>query len=119
MRVVKNMEKRGWVILVLMVLVSLLWRDWRLTLGVATGGLVALADMWLMRAFFAGLIKKGKGKALFVAQLVKYLVLAVILGVSFFFKLVSPLGVLLGLSLLVLMPIIGLSRLERELEEVA
>jgi len=119
MRVIKKMERRGWLLLASMVLVSLFWRDAKVTLGVLLGGGIALADIWLIRTLFSKLVKEGRGKALFVVQIVKYLVIAVVLGILFFFKLVSPLAVLAGLSLLVFMPLIGLPRLERELEEVA
>lgn len=119
MKVIKRMERRGWLLLASMVVVSLFWRDAKVTLGVLLGGGIALADIWLIRTLFSGLVKEGRGKALFVVQLVKYLILAIILGILFFFKLVSPLAVLAGLSLLVFMPLIGLPRLERELEEVA
>ncbi len=119
MRVIKKMERRGWLLLASMVLVSLFWRDARVTLGVLLGGGIALADVWLMRTLFSELVKGGRGKALFLVQIVKYLVIAIVLGTLFFFRLVSPLAVLAGLSLLVFMPLMGLPRLERELEEVA
>jgi len=119
MRVIKKMERRGWLLLASMVLVSLFWRDAKVTLGVLLGGGIALADIWLIRTLFSKLVKEGRGKALFVVQIVKYLIIAVVLGILFFFKLVSPLAVLAGLSLLVFMPLIGLPRLKRELEEVA
>ncbi len=105
--------------LALLVLGSLFWKDWRLTLGVLVGGMVALGDVWLMRVLFSGFLREGRGKALFLVQVFKYLVLAVVLGLLFLLKLVNPLAVLAGLSLLVLMPLLGIHRLERELKEVA
>ncbi len=119
MKVIKNMEKRGWVILAFLVLGSLLWKDWKLTLGVALGGGVALGDVVLMRTLFSRMVLHGRGKVLFVFQVFKYLALAVLFGTLFLLKLVNPLGVLVGLSLLVLMPVTGLPGIKRELEEVA
>jgi hypothetical protein len=118
--VLARMESRGWALLGVMLLASLVWLDWKVTLGVAVGGVLALCDFGLMRRVLAPAVKSGGGKwALFAIQAVKYLVMGSVLGTLFWFKIVNPLASVVGVSIMFLIPLLHLFDLKRELEEVA
>jgi len=117
--VLKKMERRGWIFLVGMLLVSVLWEDPRVTLGVAVGGVLSLFDFGLMRRVLAPVVANGGGKgALFVLQALKYVVMGTVLGTLFWFRLVDPLAAVAGLSIMFLIPILHIFDIKRELEEV-
>jgi hypothetical protein len=119
MDVLKVMEKKGWWLLSAMVLVSFLWKDVRITLGVVVGGVIAMADLWFLRVFFSRLVLNRKGAFLLFVQIFKYLFIAVFLGGLLFYGVVDPIATLVGLSLLAISPILRLSGIERELKEVS
>lgn len=100
-----EMSRRNWVILVVLVLVSLLWRSLPVTLGVLSGGLLAiLAYYWrymaLSRLLGAPSRQAAKGFQF------SYMVRLVVLG-SVLFLLIAKSGVdvvalVVGLSVVVL-----------------
>ncbi len=118
--VLAKMEHRGWVLLAIMLAASLLWLNPKVTLGVAVGGVLALYDFRLMRKVLAPVVEKGGGKGvLFVIQILKYLVMGVVLGTLFWFKVVNPIASVVGLSIMFLIPVLYLLDAKSDLEEVA
>ena len=118
--VLRRLERRGWILLLGMLLVSVLWQDPRVTLGVAVGGMLSLFDFGLMSRVLAGVVRNGGGKgALFVLQALKYVVMGTVLGTLFWFKVVNPVASVVGLSIMFLIPILHIFDIKRELKEVA
>lgn len=118
--VLARMERRGWILLGGMLMVSLLWLDLRVTLGIAVGGVLSMLDFGLMRRVLAPVVRNGGGKgALFVIQALKYLVMGTVLGILFWFKVVNPVASVVGLSVMFLIPFLYLFDAKREIEEVA
>jgi len=119
MKILKETEIRGWFLFILMLLVSLFWKDVKVTVGIFTGGIVALFDFRLMRVLMVKMVLARKGMSLFVSQLFKYLLIGVIFAALFLFDFVNPIATIIGLSILFFMPITQLPGLAEKMKEVA
>lgn len=100
-----DLARRNWIILGALVLLSLLGRDLDFTLGVLGGGLLALASYrWLHRSLNKLLAQAGGGsaKGFQVGYLLRLLCLAAALYLLIAVARVNPLGLALGLSVVVL-----------------
>jgi len=102
----KALARRNWVILVLMVVVSLLWRSTPITLGVLGGGLViALNYHWMGRSLTRLLADPQRAPRRKVFTGINYLLRLVVMGLAIYLLLVHvkvhPIGLAVGLSLYV------------------
>jgi len=102
----KRIELCNWVMLVILSISSLVFFSSQVALGVLLGGLLAIANFYLMkRSLRRALDPKTKGKSRFL-YLLKYYLRFVALGLIIALLLIkgwaSPFGILLGLSIIVL-----------------
>ncbi|MEN6332618.1 MAG: ATP synthase subunit I [Phycisphaerales bacterium] len=101
----RKIEFRNIVILGLMLVVSLLLMPWRFTLGILLGGIVSIVNLyWLgrdLRVIFSNL--SGKAKS---AMMIRYYIRMAVTAVVLFFVItelpVDIIGLLVGLSLVVI-----------------
>jgi hypothetical protein len=101
----RKIELRNLVILGFMLLVSLLVMPWRFTLGILLGGIISIVNLyWLgrdLRVIFSNL--SGKAKS---AMMIRYYIRMGVTAVILFFIItelpVDIIGLLVGLSLVVI-----------------
>ena len=94
------------------VVVSLFWKRWDVFLGVLLGVLIAYGDFWLM-CILSKIVSEYRSKSFFwTVQGLKYLFIAFVLAVLFIKKVVNPLAVVFGLSLLMFIPFTDLKGLK-------
>ena len=101
----RKIEFRNLVILGLMLAASLLVMPWRFTLGILLGGLISIVNLyWLgrdLRVIFSNL--SGRAKS---AMMIRYYIRMAVTAVVLFFIItelpVDIIGLLLGLSLVVI-----------------
>ncbi|MBP8696483.1 MAG: ATP synthase subunit I [Syntrophobacterales bacterium] len=101
----RKIEFRNLVILGLMLAASLLVMPWRFTLGILLGGIISIVNLyWLgrdLRVIFSNL--SGKAKS---AMMIRYYIRMAVTAVVLFFIItelpVDIIGLLLGLSLVVI-----------------
>ncbi|HNQ02838.1 MAG TPA: ATP synthase subunit I [Syntrophales bacterium] len=101
----RKIEFRNLVILGLMLAASLLVMPWRFTLGILLGGIISIVNLyWLgrdLRVIFSNL--SGKAKS---AMMIRYYIRMAVTAVVLFFIItelpVDIVGLLLGLSLVVI-----------------
>lgn len=99
------LARRNWIILGALLLLSLLWRDLNFSLGVLGGGLLALfSNRWLHRSLSKLLAQAGGGsaKGFQAGYLLRLIFLAAALYLLIAVAQVHPLGLALGLSVVVL-----------------
>ncbi|MDY0397878.1 ATP synthase subunit I [Desulfuromonas thiophila] len=99
-----RLARRNWLLLVVLVLASLPLQRWDLTLGVASGGLVAVGGyQWLYRSLVRAL-QEGSGAARRFQRgyLLRLAVLAVLLVILIALVRVHPAGLVVGLSIVVI-----------------
>jgi hypothetical protein len=102
----KKIELFNWVLLAILSISSLVFFSSQFALGVFLGGVLAIANFYLMkRSLRRALDPKRKGKSRFL-YLLKYYLRFVALGLIIALLLIkgwaSPFGILLGLSIIVL-----------------
>ena len=101
----KKIEFRNLLILGLMLLASLLAMPWRFTLGILIGGIISIVNLyWLgrdLRVIFSNL--SGRAKS---AMMIRYYIRMAVTAVVLFFIItelpVDIIGLLVGLSLVVI-----------------
>lgn len=99
------LARRNWIILGVLLLLSLLWRDAAFSLGVLGGGLLALFSYrWLHRSLSKLLGQAGGGstRGFQFGYLLRLVFLAAVLYFLIAVARVHPLGLALGLSVVVL-----------------
>lgn len=99
------LARRNWIILGVLLILSLLWRDPAFTLGVLGGGLLALCSYrWLHHSLSKLLGQAGGGSArgFQFGYLLRLVFLAAALYLLIAVAQVHPLGLALGLSVVVL-----------------
>jgi hypothetical protein len=102
----KRLEQFNWVFLALLASGSFVFFSQKFALGVLAGGILAVANYYLMkRSLLRALDPERKGKTRFL-YLLKYGLRFAALGLTIALLLikgwVSPIGILLGLSIIVL-----------------
>ncbi len=102
----KRIEQFNWVLLALLATGSFVFFSQKFALGVLVGGILAIANFYLMkRSLLKALDPQRKGKTRFVYLLKYYLrfaALGLIIALLVIKGWVSPFGMLLGLSIIVL-----------------
>lgn len=101
----RKIEFRNVLILGLMLIASLLFMPWRFTLGILLGGIISIVNLyWLgrdLRVIFSTL--SGKAKS---AMMIRYYIRMAVTAVLLFFVItelpVDVIGLLVGLSLVVI-----------------
>ena len=101
----RKIEFRNVVILGLMLIASVLFMPWRFTLGILLGGIISIVNLyWLgrdLRVIFSNL--SGKAKS---AMMIRYYIRMAVTAVLLFFVItelpVDVIGLLVGLSLVVI-----------------
>ena len=103
---IKKIELFNWVLLVLLTSISFVFFSREFGFGVLVGGILAIANFYLMkRSLFRALDPQRKGKTRFFYLLKYYLrfaALGLIIAMLLIKGWVSPFGMLLGLSIIVL-----------------
>ncbi len=100
-----QIARRNWIILLGLVAASLLFRNKDLTIGVASGGLVAVCGyQWLHRSLTRALAESGQPavKGFQVSYILRLAALAVMLVLLIAVVKVNPLGLIIGLSVVVI-----------------
>ncbi len=111
-----ELARRNWLILAVLVIGSLLWRSTPVTLGVLSGGLLAIIGyQWLHRSLQRMLANPSRGSA--KSFQFGYFVRLGALGAALFLLIalarVNPIGLAVGLSVVVIN--IGLTTIKRSL----
>jgi hypothetical protein len=106
-RLLEQIALQNWLILVILTGLSLLWRSPPVTLGVLTGGLVAiLGYRWLHRSLRRVLAQAGQedesARGFQAGYLLRLVALAMIIFILLTRLYVHPLGLVVGLSVVVL-----------------
>jgi hypothetical protein len=100
-----QLNRRNWLILGLLLLVSLPFGNWPLTTGILAGGLVAIVGFIWMRRSLQKLIDQPNGGARFRYQfgyMIRLAALAVTLAVLIAIIKINPIGLVIGLSVVVI-----------------
>jgi hypothetical protein len=100
-----EMARRNWIILIFLLVVSSLARNLDFSLGVLYGGLTAVAGyQWLHSALVKALRRSDTGtvRSFQVGYLLRLLALAVVLGVLIAVVKVNIVGLVIGLSVVVI-----------------
>ena len=102
----KKIEQFNWILLALLTGGSLALFSWKFAMGVLVGGMLAIANFYLMkRSLLRALDPERKGKTRFI-YLLKYYLRFAVLGIIITLLLIkgwlSPFGILLGLSIIVI-----------------
>jgi hypothetical protein len=100
----KRFKLRLWrinlIIVVGIVLGSLFWVDFKITAGVLTGGSLSLLNFWWMNVSTVAALTKsavGEKSSLATAYFFRYAVIGTVVGLFYFFNLISILAALIGL----------------------
>jgi hypothetical protein len=104
-RLLADIARRNWWIWGGLVLLSLLWRSVAVTLGVAGGGLVVIGGFYWLHSALASLLKPEGGKTrrgFQFSALIRLLVLAAALFLLLVAGRVHPVGLAVGVSVVVL-----------------
>ena len=97
--------RRNWIVLGLLLALSLPFGDGRITLGILCGGLVAIGGfVWLQKSLQKLLARPESGaRARYqVGYLVRLAVLAMVLGLLVAVLKINPVGLVIGLSVVVI-----------------
>lgn len=100
-----QLNRRNWIILGVLLVATLPFGNWRLTAGVACGGLVSVGGFLWMHRSLDRLIAEPTGGARFRYQfgyLIRLVVLAVVLGLLIAVLKTDPLGLIIGVSVVVI-----------------
>jgi hypothetical protein len=101
----KKIEGYGWLLLLVMVAASLPFRSYRLTLGVAVGGLISVLNFHMLNGslanFLAGDVNRLKA-AIVRRHYIRMAATAVLLFLIISNNIVDVIGLLIGLSLIVI-----------------
>ena len=112
MEIIKGMQVKGAFLGFVMVSIGALSMRMDVFLGVLVGALIAYGDFVLL-CFLAGELEDMGSRGVFWGvQIFKYLIISIILGLLFFSKLVNPIAMVCGLSLIVLIPFTEVFRLK-------
>jgi hypothetical protein len=98
------LNRRNWLILGILVVASLPFANWPVTVGILAGGLVANAGFaWLHRSLKRLLAEPGQGaRARYqFGYLIRLLALAIVLAVLIAVVKIHPVGLAIGLSVVV------------------
>lgn len=102
---IRRIERRNWILWGILLAAGFVWADWKFLLGAATGGALSLLGFRVLKGVVSGvlLLPSHRARGRIVAYHYGWMgavlgVLAILLS----FKLVEPLGLLLGLSVVVL-----------------
>jgi len=101
----QQLARRNWMILIGLVGASLLLQNKDLTIGVASGGLIAVCGyQWLHRSLIKALSATGQPavKGFQVSYIFRLAALAVMLVLLIAVVKVNPLGLIIGLSVVVI-----------------
>ena len=102
----KKIEQFNWILLALLTGGSLALFSWKFAMGVLVGGMLAIANFYLMkRSLLRALDPERKGRTRFIYLLKYYLrfaVLGIIIALLLIKGWLSPFGILLGLSIIVI-----------------
>ena len=100
-----ELARRNWIIFAVLLVLSLLFRDKDLTLGVASGGLIAVCGyQWLQLSLIKALSASGEPavKGFQISYILRLGALAVMLVLLIAVVKVNPLGLIIGLSVVVI-----------------
>lgn len=100
-----QLARRNWVILLCLIVASLLFKNKDLTIGVASGGLIAVCGyQWLHRSLAKALSESGQPavKGFQVSYILRLGALAAMLVLLIAVVKVNPLGLIIGLSVVVI-----------------
>lgn len=98
------LNRRNWLILGLLLAASAPFADWPLSVGILAGGLVAIAGFAWLRRSLARLLQDqtpGARTRYQFGYLVRLLALAAVLGVLIAVAKIHPVGLAIGLSVVV------------------
>ena len=102
----KRIERSNWVLLALLASGAFAFLSRKFALGVCVGGVLAIANFFLMKRNLSRALDTGTGGGSRLFYLLKYclrfLALGVIIAILLIKGWVSPFGMLLGLSIIVI-----------------
>ncbi len=109
---IKGMMGKGAALVGLFVIGASFFNRLDVFVGAAVGSLMAYGDFLLMCYLSEEVLKLNSRSVFWGVQAFKYLIMAVVLGVLFFYKVANPVATVAGLSLLVLIPFTEIGNLK-------
>lgn len=101
-RLLADISRRNWIILALLVLASLFWLSAAVTLGVVSGGLLAIiGHHWRYRALLK-ILQGGEARRFQFGYFIRLGTLALILYALIVILKVHPIALVIGLSVVVI-----------------
>ena len=106
--IIKRLKISGWIFLALLVPGSLFWRSGMFTAGILLGGLISNLGFRHLYKFSFNILKASTApgptfkSAFFFSYLVRLGVLAVAIFLPIYFRLVNPVGLVIGLSITII-----------------
>jgi hypothetical protein len=103
-RIYDFVTRANWIILGVLCVAALLFFSWSVFTGVAAGGLIVTVNFTLLRRTLGKNLTEGnlKFKSILVKYYIRFMVSAIIIGFLIALRLVNPIGLIVGLS--VMMP---------------
>ena len=101
----KRIESYGWLLLLVMIAASLPFRSYRLTLGIATGGLISVLNFRMLNGNLANFLVGDMNRlktAIVRRHYLRMAATAVLLFLIISNNIVDVVGLLIGLSLIVI-----------------
>ncbi len=101
----EQIARRNWIVLAGLILLSLPWQSLSITLGVATGGILAIIGYWWLHRSLRNLLQEpsqSSAKSFRFSYFIRLGALAVALFVAIRILKVHPLGLIVGLSVVVI-----------------
>jgi hypothetical protein len=100
-RIYDFVTRANWIILGILSVAALLFFPWGVFTGVAAGGLIVAVNFTLLRRTLGKTLTEGATRfsSILVKYYIRFLVSAVIIGFLVAFRLVHPIGLVVGLSL--------------------
>lgn len=100
-----GLARRNWIILLILIVASLLFKDQQVTLGVASGGLIAVCGFqWLHSSLVKALSNAGEPaiKKFQLSYFLRLAALAIMLMLLIALAKVNTIGLVVGLSVVVI-----------------
>ncbi len=100
-----QLARRNWLVLALLLLISVFWRSPQLSAGVLAGGLLAIGGfLWLQRSLHRAIADPAQygARSFQVSYLLRLAALALLLLIMVALVKVHPIGLALGLSVVVI-----------------
>lgn len=102
---VGKVERKAWVLTLLMVIASFIFKSLHVTMGIALGGVLAILNYYWLKKFVLIIFEKKKGKVTKISGFLyffKYVITGAIIFIVIKYKIVNVFGLLAGLLVIII-----------------